>query len=76
MSRPGIYVTTTFKQLGQEHRQEKQPCSRDTLSRSRSEKEDEFIGNCCESKMRLRQDWKKERSRHAFEVVTRKQTGQ
>ena len=40
-----------------------------TLSMSRPEKEAKLMGNCCESKMRLRQDWKKERSRHAFEVV-------
>ena len=37
--------------------------------RSRPEKEAELMGNCYESKMRLRQDWKKERSQYAFEVA-------
>ena len=39
---------TTFKQNGQDRREEEQPFSRDTLSRSRPEKEDELMGNCCE----------------------------
>ena len=38
--------------------------------RSRPKKEAKLMGNCCELKMRLRQDWKKERSRQAFEVAT------
>ena len=48
-----------IKQLGQVPRQEKQPLSCDILSRSRPEKEAELMGNCCESKMRLRQNGEK-----------------
>ena len=53
------FVTTTFKQLVQEPRQEEQPFSHNTLSRSRPEKEAELMGNCFESKMRLRHDGEK-----------------
>ena len=53
-----------------EHRQEEQPLSRNTLSRSRPEKEDELMGKCCKLKIRLRLERKEEWSRHTFEVAT------
>ena len=43
--------------------------SHDTLSRSRPLKEDELMGNCCKSKIRLRLERKEEWSRHNFEVA-------